>query len=464
MKRKLIHCIRRASLVLAAAICLGLSVHASAQVFPFTNILRISVAPRISDGTSNTIATLGQAKDGSVALIVRSFDRSTGFQQGTAFSSANFPPGVTPKDVLVSTVFEPGSVLVLDSARRVHIFPLFIMGDGSVRLAGPPIVLGPLGPAGAGEGTVLGETLVTNTVSGTVSVLGIGTMNGEVFLATRNGGEVVSSDSLITGVPITDLGGIPQAGYFALGVVSGGKLFLINPDDDLALPGLQPRLMADLRDPRRIPFIDFGSPILTRDSVVFEPNDPKIVTANGMAEIATLEIPPNPTFGGTLTLKIFDPTCQPVKQVVFGSLTWLPTDGAGVLYNKGFTLEDGLVGRIWTIAGASMEFDPESLNLRSRGRFVAATIEVENQRAADINAATIALSVDGATGAVPMLLHPELVDADGDQNVDLKVKFDRPALIELLNQTTGGAAIVRATWRYTDGAPGEASAQIRVIR
>ena len=122
MKRALIHFVRRASLVWGAVIWLGLSVHALAQVFPFTNILRISVAPRITDGTSNTIATLGQARDGSVALIVRSFDRSTGFQQGSSFVFAD--GSVRFKDALVSTVFEPGSVLALDTARRVHVFPL----------------------------------------------------------------------------------------------------------------------------------------------------------------------------------------------------------------------------------------------------------------------------------------------------------------------------------------------------
>src|SRR5262249_44736739 len=149
--------------------------------------------------------------------------------------------------------------------------------------------------------------------------------------------------------PIQDLGPIAQVGYFALGAVSNGKLFLINPDDDSAMPGLQPRLVADLRDPRAIPLIDFGSPIVALDSKASTAEiDPwLIVTANGTSDIATLEIPANPTFGGTMTVRIVQPICDPVKQVVFGSLTWLPTDGSGVLYNKGFTLEDGLVGRVW---------------------------------------------------------------------------------------------------------------------
>jgi len=142
------------------------------------------------------------------------------------------------------------------------------------------------------------------------------------------------------------------------------------------------------------------------------------------------------------------------------------TDGAGVLYNRGFSIDAGIAGPIWTIAGASMEFDPDTLNLRSRGRYVAVTIEGENNRATEINDATLALTVDGAAGNVPELLHTlaETVDADGDNNVDLKLKFDRPALIALLDRISGSTAIVRASWLYNDGTEGSAAVQVRVIR
>jgi hypothetical protein len=439
------------------------------QVSPFTTVARVSVAPRIKDGTSNTIATIGQAKDGSTAVIVRSFDRSTGFQQGSPLVLMG-DGSVRFKDVLVSNIQLglPGTVLALDSLRRVRIFPLGFRTDGTPFLAAPSRVIGPLGPSGAGEGTVIGETLVVNREAPTpISIIAIGTANGEVVLAANNGDGILEPVCTpISSGPIQDLGPITQAGYFALGAVSGGKLFLINPDDDPAMAGLQPRLVADLRDPRRIPLIDFGSPTLTRDSLPFiDPLTNLIVTANGTTEIATLEIPANPTFGDTMNLAQSNPNEVPVKQVIFGSLTWLPTDGAGVLYNAGFSFDEGIVGRIWTIAGASMEFGPDLLNLRSGGKWVTARIEVENNRAAEINTSSLRLSVDGASGSVPAVNHPiQLADADGDNNLDLKVKFDRTALAALLNQTSGSTAIVRASWLYTDGTEGTASTQIRLIR
>ncbi len=445
------------------------AVSARAGFISLNNFFRISVAPRVNDGTSNTLATLARTKDGSIMLMVRSFDRRTGFQQGSDFIFSDGSVRFT--DVLVSVVFEPNDpmaglqhVLVLDSERRVHFFPLGFRADGTPFLDGSVRIIGPLGPPDAGEATVLGEA--PNPANPDEPFLGIGTMNGHV---------VVSTPRVITGLvavrvssgPIQDLGAIPQVGYFALGAVSNGTLFVITEDAEATMAGLQPRLMASLHDPRPIPLIDFGSPLLTRDSEPFiNPLSDLIVTANGTTEIATLEIPPNPGFGDVMTVRFIDPLCTPVKQVVLNSLSWLPFDGAGVLYNAGFTLEDGIVGRIWTIAGASMDVAPETLNLGSGGRFVTVRIEAENERAAAIDLTTLTLSVDGATGAVPASEHPApaLLNFDGDLNVDLEVRFDRAALIGLLGQTSGPAAIVRASWQYTDGGDGTASAQIRVRR
>ncbi|HKF54906.1 MAG TPA: hypothetical protein VKJ45_05670 [Blastocatellia bacterium] len=48
-----------------------------------------------------------------------------------------------------------------------------------------------------------------------------------------------------------------------------------------------------------------------------------------------------------------------------------------------------------TVAGATVDFEPGTLNLRSNGRFVEATIEVENRGAATINVASLMLQVGG---------------------------------------------------------------------
>jgi hypothetical protein len=64
--------------------------------------VRISVAPRLLDGTSNTIAAIEKTRDGSTSLVVHSFDRDNGLQQGSQF------------------VFLDGSIR-------------FLFGDGSVR-------------------------------------------------------------------------------------------------------------------------------------------------------------------------------------------------------------------------------------------------------------------------------------------------------------------------------------------
>lgn len=449
---------------------------ATAQLLSVSS-LRMSVAPRATDGTSNTIATLGQASDGTVSLIVRSFDRRTGFQQGTPFIGLLLPAVQKLKfnDVLVSVVFEPNDpiagvqhVLVLDSDRRVHVYPLGFMPDGTPFLAAPIRIIGPLGPPEAGEGTVLGEA--PNPANPDDPFLAVGTMKGQVIvtrLLFLDGSVRFALGDGSVRFSIQDLGPIPQVGYFALGAVSNGALVLINPDGEINEPGLQPIVTALLRDPRRFPLIDFGAPLLNRDSQPLDaPTPVRIVTANGTVDLVALGIPDNTVFGGVMTVQIIEPVCLPVKQVVFNSLTWLPIDGSGVLYNAGFTLEDGLVGRTWTIAGASMDVAPERLNLGSSGRFVTVRIEAENNHAATIDVATLSLSVDGAIGAVPGSAHPapRLLQFDGDLNIDLEAKFDRGDLIALLGQTSGPTAIVRASWQYGDGTAGTSSAQVKVKR
>ena len=442
-------------------------------------IKRVSVAAQAGPGGGpHIIAILIGFRDGSTAIIVRSFDSATGLQLGSALTIPNPDPQARMTDLLVSSQRERNSLLILNSARRVRIFPLAFQRDGTPVLAGQAATTGALGPDSAGEGTVL--TMLpaitdgtSNTITdGTSNTIVIGTSKGEVWFLPY-----IEQDNLF-GAPVSvglgdgsvrALRPIARADFTGgvyVGAVSNGHLFLIQSyhpgGANASGQTLQPRIVADLRDPRRIPLIDFSAPCCVPASQRPLP----VVTANGTTEIATLEIPTTLAPSGTLTLRSIIQAVVPTDQVVFNSLTWLPADGSGVLYNRGFTLEEGLVGRIWTIAGASMAFDPGALNLRGRGNFVTATIEAENNRAALIDTSSLTLSVDGAHGSLPIFQPAlaDLADADGDNNLDLRVKFDRAGLTALLAQTNDPTAIVRASWLFYDGTAGSASAVIRIMR
>jgi len=444
---------------------------AFAQVSPYVTVLRSSLVPisfwadpemdPFVRANGDCLATLARARDGSRALIVRVFSKSNGFQMGAALV---IPLGVDagPSDIMISTVFAPDQVLLLDQSRRVRLFPMSFRANGTPFVSGRTNVIGPLGPVGAGAGRALGEA--PNTANPDNPYLGLGTANGEVIVTT------LSLDPIcipVTHAPITDLGGLPQVGSFVLGAVSAGVLYWTDPDVDPAVPGLQPGITASFRDPRTVPLIDFGAPILQRRTAPWvDPEIDPIVAANGTTEIATLLVPANLTLNGTLTVKSVKTLSSPISQVIFSSLTALAADGSGIIYNKNFNFDDGIVGRLWTVAGATLVLDAETLSPRGPSRWLRARIEAENQRAAEIDLATLTLSVDGARGALPGGPRPaaRLADFDGDTNVELEVPFQSAVLNGLLRQVQGETAIVRASWLYTDGTEGTASAAVGVER
>jgi hypothetical protein len=90
----------------------------------------------------------------------------------------------------------------------------------------------------------------------------------------------------------------------------------------------------------------------------------------------------------------------------------------------------------------------------------------ENTGAAEIDASTLTLHVDGADGFVRASTAPppQLDDSDGNGLEDLTVKFDREAVAALLGQTTVTPPLVRVTWFGSDGARRAASARISVNR
>lgn len=78
---------------------------------------------------------------------------------------------------------------------------------------------------------------------------------------------------------------------------------------------------------------------------------------------------------------------------------------------------------------ATIDIDPNTLNLYSKGRWITVYIELpENYNVSDINASTVKLN-----GKIPAESHPtEIGDHDTDGIPDLMVKFDRQELIATL--------------------------------
>ena len=107
---------------------------------------------------------------------------------------------------------------------------------------------------------------------------------------------------------------------------------------------------------------------------------------------------------------------------------------------------------------ATIDFDPDTLNLKSEGRWVTAHIELpEGYNVSDIEVGTIKLNDEVQAEA-----HPTNVgDYDADGIADLMVKFGRPAVQAILE--VGDEIEITVTGELTDGTQFEGSDTIRVI-
>ena len=124
------------------------------------------------------------------------------------------------------------------------------------------------------------------------------------------------------------------------------------------------------------------------------------------------------------------------------------------------------VGRpISLVIEATIDIDPDVLNLRSHGRWVTCYIELpEGYDPADIDVATVQLVYEG--NAIPAESWPTTVgDYDGDGIPDRMVKVDRQELVALLRRLVDPPADVElvATGELYDGTAFEGSDIIRVI-
>ena len=107
---------------------------------------------------------------------------------------------------------------------------------------------------------------------------------------------------------------------------------------------------------------------------------------------------------------------------------------------------------------ATVDFDPDTLNKKSKGKWVTVYTELPaGYNVTDINVSTMMLNE-----TVSAELHPtEVGDYDSDGIPDLMVKFDRQAVIDIL--PIGDAVSITVTGRLTDGTQFEGSDTVRVI-
>jgi hypothetical protein len=107
---------------------------------------------------------------------------------------------------------------------------------------------------------------------------------------------------------------------------------------------------------------------------------------------------------------------------------------------------------------ATVDLDPDTLNLNSKGKWITCYIELaEGYDVDDIDVSTIKLN-----GQVPAESHPTGVgDCDNDGVTDLMVKFDRAAVQKILQ--AGDEVEITVTGELKDETPFEGSDTIRVI-
>jgi parallel beta-helix repeat protein len=114
---------------------------------------------------------------------------------------------------------------------------------------------------------------------------------------------------------------------------------------------------------------------------------------------------------------------------------------------------------------ATVDFEPDTLNLRSKGKLVTCYIELpDGNDVANINVSTIKLN-----GTVSAELKPTAIgDYDNDAIPDLMVKFDRTKVMEyILNSVSMTGKFVTVTLAITgklnDGTPFQGTDTIRII-
>lgn len=121
------------------------------------------------------------------------------------------------------------------------------------------------------------------------------------------------------------------------------------------------------------------------------------------------------------------------------------------------------------VLSATIDINPNVLNLRSRGKWITASIELpEDYDVADINVSTIMLN-----DTIPAEMHPVSIgDEDDDGILDLVVKFDRAKVVQYILNSVNMTELLEErfmtitltlTGELNDGIPFQGNDTIRII-
>lgn len=114
------------------------------------------------------------------------------------------------------------------------------------------------------------------------------------------------------------------------------------------------------------------------------------------------------------------------------------------------------------VIDATIDIDPDTLNLKSGGKWITCYIELDGYNVSDIDISTVKITdIEGVSVDIPAESHPTSVgDEDSDGIPDLMVKFDRS---DVQDACSVGPATFTVTGELTDGTVFEGYDTINVI-